>query len=76
MISKPKFTISNFTGMSGDGGIFYSDGFSVYNENGKSIIYEDYLAIDYIHDGTSGFSNLDYLSSACFTNQLNNQSWD
>ena len=44
--------------MSGDGGIYYLDGFSVEKENGNTSLDENYLVSEKINTSTTNYSNL------------------
>ena len=58
MITQPKGIINKFTGMSDKGGIFYLDGFSIENENGRMSLDENYKTSETINSNTAGYDTL------------------
>jgi hypothetical protein len=72
MISKSKFNISKFSGMSGDGGTFYIDGFTIENENGIMSIDESYKITEVASTATTNFSNLGNVMAKIYVYSLTN----
>jgi hypothetical protein len=70
MISQPKFNISKFSGMSGDGGTFYIDGFNMENENGVMSVDESYNISEVVSNATTNFTNLGNIMSKIYIYSL------
>jgi hypothetical protein len=70
MNTKPLVTIDKFTGMSGQGGIFWLDGFSPRKENGVSMLSDSYTATQVLDTATTGFSNINSINSIAYTSTL------
>ena len=51
-------TLNKFTGMNGDGGIYYLDGFSVEKENGLTSLDENYRASEIVNSSTANYEIL------------------
>lgn len=63
MIAKPLLTIDKFSGMNNNGGVFYVDGFTPRNENGVSMMSEDFACGEKFTSATTGFANIGSIKS-------------
>ena len=63
-------TLNKFTGMNGDGGIYYLDGFSVEKENGMTSLDENYLIIERVNSSTEGYENIGNIMSMLYVYPL------
>lgn len=71
---KPKLTIDKFTG-SGEGLLFYNEGFTAGNENGNSLLDEGYRTIKLFEIGDANFNdggvNIDEIKNCSFVTKKN-----
>lgn len=63
-------TLNKFTGMNGDGGIYYLDGFSVEKENGLTSLDENYRASEIVNYSTANYENLGNIMSMLYVYPL------
>lgn len=63
-------TLNKFTGMNGDGGIYYLDGFSVEKENGLTSLDENYRASEIVNSSTANYENIGNIMSMLYVYPL------
>ena len=64
-MEKPLITIDKWSGMSDNGGIYYSDGFMVENVGGNSCISEEIRPFSLVNSATTNFTNIGTTKSIC-----------
>jgi len=64
-MEKPLITIDKWSGMSDNGGIYYSDGFMAENIGGNSCISEEIRPFSLVNSATTGFSGMATIKSIC-----------
>lgn len=76
MIGKPIVTINNFSG-SGDGGVYYNEGFVSVTEGGQSLLQEGLITTkggEGVDNSDSGFTDISKVRAVSYVQALNGSS--